>query len=56
MLHDSEGNLPDVPLHLRNPSSSVGKQLGYGVGYSYDLDKVKDIEYMPEGMENVKFI
>lgn len=31
------GNLP-VPLHLRNPSTSLLKDLQYGVGYVYPHD------------------
>ena len=52
-ISDSE-RLPGVPLHLRNASTKLSGQLGYGKGYSYNLDKVKNIQYMPEGMENVK--
>jgi hypothetical protein len=29
--------------------------LGYGKGYSSDLDRVGQISYMPDGMENVNF-
>ena len=47
--------LPPVPLHLRNASTKLQKQLGYGKGYSFDPDKVRDISYMPEGMEGVDF-
>lgn len=47
--------LPPVPLHLRNASTKLGKQLGYGNGYSYNLEEVQNIRYMPDGMENVKY-
>ena len=53
MLKEGEGNLPGVPLHLRNANTKLDKQMGYGNGYSFDLSKVKDIEYMPEGLEGV---
>ena len=55
ILQEGEGNLPGVPLHLRNANTKLDKQMGYGNGYSFDLAKVKDIQYMPEGMEDVKF-
>ena len=54
-FRNCEGNLPPVPIHLRNASSKLGKDMGYGKGYSYDLGKVQDLEYMPDGMEQVNF-
>ncbi len=50
-----EGNLPGVPIHLRNATTKLAKDLDYGKGYSYNLSEVGDIEYMPEGMEDVTF-
>ena len=47
--------LPDVPLQLKMGGGKVGVQLGWGRGYSHDLDKVKSIQYMPRGLENTKF-
>ena len=47
--------LPDVPLQLKMGGGKVGAQLGWGRGYSHDLDKVKNIQYMPRGLENTKF-
>ena len=49
------GGLPDVPLHLKMGGGKVGAQLGWGKGYSHDLDKVRNIQYMPKGLENTKF-
>ena len=49
------GVTPGVPLHLRNASSKLGKDLGYGQGYSYDLAKVKSIQYMPDELKDVNF-
>jgi len=43
--------LPPVPLHLRNPTSKLTRELGWGRGYSYDPRKVGSLEYMPQGME-----
>merc|ERR1719397_462773 len=34
------GGLLDVPLHLRPPTSSVGRELGWGSGYSANLSTV----------------
>jgi putative ATPase len=47
--------LPPVPIHLRNASSKLGKDMGYGRGYSYNLSDVKKLEYMPEGLQKVDF-
>ena len=50
-----EGNLPGVPLHLRNATSKLASQMGYGRGYSYDLDRVGNVEYMPEELRGLSF-
>ena len=50
------GGLPDVPLHLRTGGGKVGAELGWGVGYSHDLDRVRSVQYMPRGLENTKFL
>ena len=47
--------LPEVPLHLRQGGGKVGKEQGWGVGYSFDLGKVKDIEYMPAQLRGQNF-
>ena len=49
-------NVPAVPLHLRNATSKLSREAGYGVGYSANLDRVKNLQYMPDGMESVKFL
>ena len=49
------GGLPDVPLQLRQGGGRVGKEQGWGVGYSFDLGKVKDIEYMPTQLRGKNF-
>jgi len=48
---ESSDSLPPVPLHLRNPTSKMTRELGWGKGYSYDPSEVGSIEYMPQGME-----
>ena len=54
-IRECQGNLPGVPVHLRNASSKLAREMGYGQGYSYNLQEVGNIEYMPEGMESVNF-
>ena len=49
-------NVPSVPLHLRNATSKLSREAGYGAGYTAKLDQVQNIQYMPEGMESVKFL
>ena len=40
---DGSGAQPNVPLHLRNATSSMTRDLGWGKGYSSDLRKVQAI-------------
>jgi len=47
--------LPDVPIHLRQGGGKVGKQLGWGNGYSFDLNQVGNIQYLPEQLKGVNF-
>jgi len=49
------GGLPDVPLHLRQGGGRVGKEQGWGVGYSSDLGKVKNVDYMPTQLKGQNF-
>jgi putative ATPase len=52
-----KGNLP-VPLHLRNAPTKLMKELGYGNDYKYAHsfeNNFVDQEFMPEGLNNVKF-
>jgi putative ATPase len=49
-------NLPfePVPLHLRNPSTSLMQQVGYGKGYSYAhdfKDSTSDMETFPDKLK-----
>jgi len=50
-----QGSLPPVPLHLRNATSKLTEQLGWGKGYSANPAKVQNITYMPEELKNVNF-
>jgi putative ATPase len=49
--HPSEA----VPLHLRNPTTALGKSLGYGKEYRYAHDEpggyAAGVSYWPEGMD-----
>lgn len=60
MLHEDPGKAAaSIPLHIRNAPTKLMKQLGYGRMYKYNPDykdgKVAQ-EYMPDGLENIKFL
>lgn len=47
-----------VPLHLRNPSTRLQKEWGYGKGYRYPHSYPEgwiEQEYLPEGLEDRRF-
>ena len=50
-IKNHEGPMPGVPLHLRNASTGLMKQLGYGKGYN---PRVRQ-EYLPECLKGVNF-
>ena len=53
-----ENGLRPVPFHLRNPSTSLHKQWGYGKGYKYPHafpGSWIQQDYLPEGLENRTF-
>ena len=46
-----------VPLHLRNPSTKLNKQMGYGKEYSWKDNKVgptEDLPFLPESIKDLK--
>jgi len=51
------GNLP-VPIHLRNASTKLMKNLGYGKDYKYspNFDYTEKQEYMPEKIKKRKYL
>jgi putative ATPase len=51
------GNLP-VPLHLRNASSNLMEELGYGKGYQYSPEHnyQEKQEYWPKELKNKKYL
>ncbi|MFA5136388.1 MAG: replication-associated recombination protein A [Patescibacteria group bacterium] len=57
-----EKNLDPIPLHMRNASNKVMKELGYGKGhirYPWDVEKKTgkrvDQEYMPKNLKGKKY-
>jgi len=51
----STQNLP-VPLHLRNPVTSLMDEVGYGRGYEYQHDKPDTQQtYLPDNLKGKKF-
>nr|CAB3265538.1 replication factor C subunit 5 [Phallusia mammillata] len=53
-IRNHEGPLPSVPLHLRNPSTKLMRNLDYGKGYRYDAAKGEQ-QYLPEEMAHINF-
>jgi putative ATPase len=51
------GNLP-VPLHLRNATTKLMDEIGYGKGYKYSPEHnyKENQEYMPEKLKNKKYL
>lgn len=49
------GPLPGVPLHLRNASTQLMKELGYGKGYQYKPPEDNSQTYLPDSMKNSNF-
>ena len=52
------GGAQSVPLHLRNPSTRLQKEWGYGKGYQYPHNFPEawvDQEYMPEALAGRQF-
>jgi len=48
-----------VPLHLRNASTKLMKEVGYGKGYRYahdDPDAVDEMTCLPPSLEGVRFL
>ncbi|XP_064611187.1 ATPase WRNIP1-like [Liolophura sinensis] len=56
-VRNHQGPMPGVPLHLRNASTKLMKDLGYGKGYKGkpDQDGSYEQEYFPEGLEGTDF-
>ncbi|CAL8280227.1 unnamed protein product [Lota lota] len=56
-LRNHKGPLPSVPLHLRNASTKLMKELGYAKGYKYNpsFSTPAEQEYLPEELKGVDF-
>ncbi|XP_058462119.1 ATPase WRNIP1-like [Malaya genurostris] len=50
-IENQKGPMPGVPLHLRNASTKLMKDLNYGVGYNLLHKDQSRLRYMPEGLE-----
>ena len=54
-----QGTMPSVPLHLRNGSTKLMREMGYGKGYLYNPDCKNGEDqrqtYMPEGCNTLDF-
>ncbi|XP_033104616.1 ATPase WRNIP1-like [Anneissia japonica] len=53
-IQNYEGGLPGVPIHLRNASTKLMKDLGYGKGYNYRAGPGEQ-SYLPEEIAKVNF-
>ncbi len=52
------GHTEPVPLHLRNPETSLMQEVGYGKGYQYAHDfeeGVTGMDCLPESLKGVRF-
>lgn len=48
----------DIPLHLRNATSGLMRELGYGAGYKYahdDLEGARQLTYLPESLSGRRY-
>jgi putative ATPase len=59
VAEDAQKNLAEpVPLHLRNPVTSLMKDVGYGKGYQYghhEPEKLTDMERLPENLKDRRY-
>lgn len=54
-IRSHDGPLPGVPLHLRNASTKLMKDLGYGRGYQYKPSSEAKQTYLPDSLLNCNF-
>jgi putative ATPase len=59
VAEDAQKTLAEpVPLHLRNPVTSLMKDVGYGKGYQYahhEPEKLTDMECLPENLRGRRY-
>ncbi|XP_055531077.1 ATPase WRNIP1-like [Wyeomyia smithii] len=54
-LECQKGPMPSVPLHLRNATTKLMRDLSYGVGYNLMQKDQSGLQYMPEGLEDENY-
>ncbi|UYV71629.1 hypothetical protein LAZ67_8003963 [Cordylochernes scorpioides] len=54
-VKDNKGPLPPVPLHLRNASTRLMQDLGYGRGYQMYNHNGQQLSFLPESLQGVNF-
>lgn len=56
-IKSNVGSLPGVPLHLRNASTKLLRDLGYAKGYKYnpDYNTPVDQTYLPKELQGTNF-
>ncbi|XP_062564075.1 ATPase WRNIP1-like [Armigeres subalbatus] len=54
-IEHHKGPMPSVPLHLRNASTKLMKNLNYGAGYNLLQKGESGLQYMPDGLEEEYF-
>ncbi|XP_053685286.1 ATPase WRNIP1-like [Sabethes cyaneus] len=54
-LENQKGPMPGVPLHLRNATTKLTRDLNYGVGYNLMHKEQSGLQYMPEGLEDENY-
>lgn len=56
VVRESVGQNEGVPLHLRNASTKLMQDLGYGKGYIYPPDNPSSQSYLPPSLQGYKFL
>lgn len=54
-LENQKGPMPGVPLHLRNATTKLMRDLNYGMGYNLMHKDHSGLQYMPEGLEEENY-
>uniref|UniRef100_A0A8D8F3L9 ATPase WRNIP1 n=3 Tax=Culex pipiens TaxID=7175 RepID=A0A8D8F3L9_CULPI len=54
-LKEVKGPMPGVPMHLRNATTKLMKDMKYGAGYNLLHKDQSGLVYMPEGLEDENY-
>uniref|UniRef100_A0A1Q3G0L8 Putative atpase n=1 Tax=Culex tarsalis TaxID=7177 RepID=A0A1Q3G0L8_CULTA len=54
-LKTQKGPMPGVPLHLRNATTRLMKDMNYGAGYNLLHKDQSGLRYMPDGLEDENY-